>query len=140
MPSTASLALLVVDDDARIRELLEVAVRRTSAFGSVVFAQDGAAALQTLRSGDHQVDVVLTDLSMPVMDGLEMVRQLRSDPQSREIPVIMFSSSNRPNDRDEALSAGCCAFFEKPANLTGLEALLGRLPAIARDCAKLAQV
>lgn len=129
MASAPGLALLIVDDDARMRELAATAAQRTGCYTAIVTTDSGVAALELLaRPADSLPDVVLTDLSMPEMDGLELTRAIHGNPASAHLPVVMFSSSDRPNDREDSLAAGCIAFFEKPPSLTGLQTLLAGLP------------
>lgn len=128
-PHTAQPRLLIVDDDSRIRELAEFAARTSGEFGPVSLAGDGEEALEMLRfeQGTHPEtlpDLILTDLSMPRVNGFDLVARLQEDPSTRDIPIVMFSSSGLPYDRERALAAGCRAFFEKPATLTGLVSLL----------------
>jgi CheY-like chemotaxis protein len=116
---------LIVDDDPRVRELAEFAAKTAGVFSTVEVASDGASALERLRARDGDLpDAILTDLSMPRVDGLDLVRELQRDPRTRKIPVVMFSSSNLPNDHERALAAGCRAFFVKPPSLHGLTNLL----------------
>ena len=123
-------ALLVVDDDARIRELVEFAAHRSGLFGVIEQATDGEDALSLLQhpSGDgrrHSMpDIILTDLSMSPIDGFEFIEQLKLNLFTKDIPVVMFSSSGLPDDRERAIAASCLAFFEKPANLSGIESML----------------
>jgi len=65
---------------------------------------------------------------MPGMDGLEFTRALRADPRWPNLPIVMFSSSDRPNDREDSLAAGCVAFFEKPQTLPGLQTFIAGIP------------
>jgi CheY-like chemotaxis protein len=119
------MTLLIVDDDPRIRELTELAAHREGCFAVVLTAEHGANALERLQAGATPVpDVVLTDLSMPLLDGLDFVRTLRADPRWEGLPIVMFSSSNQPNDREQAIAAGCTAFYEKPASLAGLQSII----------------
>jgi len=132
MPEAFALALLIVDDDSRIRELTAAAAQRTGRYHAITTAENGEAALELLaRETQQPPDLILTDLSMPGVDGLEFTRRIRHDSQWAHIPIVMFSSSDRPNDREDSLAAGCIAFYEKPGSLTGLQALLAELPDVA---------
>jgi CheY-like chemotaxis protein len=77
------------------------------------------------RINESAPDVVLTDLVMPVIDGMELVRQLRADPALTRIPVIAMSASASDYTREEALQAGCSAFVCKPLNLSILLETVG---------------
>jgi CheY-like chemotaxis protein len=124
------LSLLIVDDDTRMLELAEHAARESGHFGAVFTAIDGSDALQSLERDGHP-DVVLTDLSMPGMDGFRLVRALKERATTRSIPVVMYSSSGLLYDHEHAIAAGCEAFFPKPATLAGLSEVLANVARIA---------
>lgn len=133
MKDKAELSLLIVDDDARIRELAEYAAHRTGLFSRVATATDGHAALEWLAGigADERPSVILTDLSMPRLDGLDFVKRVQEEAAWRDIPVAMFSSSNRPNDEALALAAGCRVFFPKPPGLETLITIMGVIAELA---------
>jgi CheY-like chemotaxis protein len=79
--------------------------------------------------------MIVTDLSMPRMTGLELLRALKSDARTRSIPVAVITSSNVPNDRELALQAGACSFVHKPF---GIDALTRILIEIRESCGELA--
>lgn len=81
------VTILIVDDDSAARELFGHALR--PAF-DVIEAEDGFAALHTLR--EHAIDLVITDFRMPLLNGAELVREMRADPELQRIPVIVQSS------------------------------------------------
>src|SRR5689334_5630851 len=121
MNTSSKPRLLIVEDDERIRVLVAAAAERSGNFDEVRGVADGQAAMEQIwaavRGEGVPPDIVLTDLCMPRMDGLGLTRELKRHPETRDIPVAMMTSSNRPNDRQDALAAGCCAFFEKPLRL-----------------------
>ncbi|HVS51660.1 MAG TPA: response regulator [Opitutaceae bacterium] len=129
MPHAPGRKILIVDDDVRLRELAEFAARKSGLFTSVLLASNGVIALRLVhelagKRAPQLPDVVLTDLSMPEMDGLQLTRALKTDPITHDLPIFMFSSSGRPNDRELALAAGCREFFEKPLTIDGLAAIM----------------
>lgn len=129
------LILLIVDDDPQLRVLLTAAAKRSGRFGAVQTAADGQAAIDYLRrtfteAPERMPDFILSDLSMPRMDGLDLMHALNASAAFREIPVAVMTSSNRPNDRANATAAGCCAFFHKPTRLEEMTTLIGSLPQI----------
>jgi CheY-like chemotaxis protein len=94
----------------------------------VVVASDGAAGIAAaLRD---RPDLILMDLSLPVIDGWEAARRLKSSPETRTIPIIALSAHAMAGDRERALAAGCDDYDTKPVDLRGLlakvEALLSR--------------
>lgn len=103
-------SVLVVDDDAVNRELVEELL---TGFGfKVQLASNGRKALQSMRR--MAPDVLITDMVMPILDGIQLVRKLRTDPQLRFIPIIALSASASEHNRQDALQAGCDAFLSKP--------------------------
>ena len=120
------VSLLIVEDDANLRYLLEAAAARTNLFEPIRVTTDGARALELLRSlpPAERPAIVVTDLSMPRMTGLDLIIALKGDPSLRTIPIAVITSSDVPNDREKALAAGACLFLEKPYGLDELMALL----------------
>ncbi len=124
------LSLLIVDDDPRILELAEHAARGVGCFRAIRTAVNGADALANLNAHRRLPDIILTDLSMPEMDGFEFVAALKAHDGTKAIPVVMFSSSGLHYDEETALAVGCAAFFLKPATLAGLTEVLSKIAAI----------
>lgn len=131
------LSLLIIEDDERLREILSTAAERTGTFGPIAAVGDGQAACdyiwQRLRASEPAPDFVLSDLSMPRMDGIRLIRELKRYPETRDIPIAIITSSDRPNDREDATEAGCCAFFHKPVRLDEIITLIRSLPQICGE-------
>lgn len=108
--------ILVVDDDAVIREMLEAVLTEESDH-EVVLAANGQEALDQLRTSER-VDAVVCDVNMPVMDGLELVRSLRSDPELQRLPVLLISAAVDPASVDPEL--GIDLMLEKPFEINAL--------------------
>jgi signal transduction histidine kinase/CheY-like chemotaxis protein len=112
----AARTVLIADDDADNRALVTALLE---SIGFIVQAVgNGRDAL--IRLGATRPDLVVTDLVMPFMDGIQLVRALRADPALAGIPVIAMSASASVYTREEALQAGCCSFLAKPLKLTAL--------------------
>ena len=106
----ASRTILVIDDDPALRETTR---RQLEAFGfCVVLAADGREGLAEVARS--QPDVVLCDLTMPVMDGLEFGRRLRANPQHRHVLLIAVTGRNRESDIVETLRIGFDRLVGKP--------------------------
>lgn len=133
MTPPAKVALLLAEDDPHIRTLLEAAAERTGLFDPIVCVADGEEALRAVREGSGQrfPELIVSDLSMPRMSGLELLRALKSDAATRSIPVAIITSSNLPNDRENALAAGANLFLPKAH---GFEALVRQLTLIRESC------
>ena len=94
-----------------MRDMLAQALGRIPGM-TVVEADNG---LDALRMISQQVfHLVVTDINMPVMDGLKLVRQLRRDPRHARVPIIIVSTEAAPTDRNRALSLGANAYIQKP--------------------------
>jgi two-component system cell cycle response regulator DivK len=119
--------VVYVEDDG---DNVYVLTRRLGRRGfDVVVAGDGAAGIDAIRR--TQPDLVLMDMSLPVLDGWEATRRLKADPATRDIPVIGLSSHAMIGDREAALSAGCDDYDTKPIEFERLLAKIRHL--LARD-------
>lgn len=117
--------ILVVDDLPANVKLLES--RLLAEYYDVVSASSGEAALDICLSSN--VDIVLLDVMMPGMDGFEVCRRLKTDPKTMNIPVVMVTALDRPQDRIRGLEAGADDFLTKPVNDMQL---LSRVKSLAR--------
>lgn len=115
--------ILLAEDDAPLAELTTLALAPEKLACEVVVAHDGAEALDCLRyRGEFQTRIegppvfVLLDLKMPKMDGLEVLRQIKSDAQLKNIPVVIFTSSREPADVRRSYQLGVNAYVVKPAD------------------------
>lgn len=113
--------ILLVEDSPKDVELTLAALEQCQLANSVVVARDGAEALDFLRStGTHKnrapgdPAVVLLDLKLPKVDGLEVLEQIKSDPELRHTPVVMLTSSREERDLIRSYSLGVNAFVVKP--------------------------
>lgn len=107
--------ILVVDDLALIRRII-VALLDTLGYTTVTEAEHGEQALELLRSGmgsDAAIDIVITDWNMPVMDGLALLKTIRSSPDLRDLPVLMITSEAEQYNIAAALEAGVDGFIAK---------------------------
>ena len=112
--------ILVVDDDSVIRELL-VAVLEDESDHDVIVAANGQEALDQLDK--NPVDAIVCDINMPVMDGFELVRNVRANPQLHDLPVLMISAAARMERVDPELEVDL--MLEKPFELNSLLACVG---------------
>jgi CheY-like chemotaxis protein len=116
--------ILLVEDNEMNRDMLS---RRLARKGyQVVLALDGQSGLEMTQI--EVPDLVLMDMSLPVLDGWEATRRLKADPATRHIPVIALTAHAMSSDREKALEAGCDDYDTKPVELprllTKIEALL----------------
>jgi CheY-like chemotaxis protein len=118
--------ILLVEDNEMNRDMLS---RRLVKKGyAVELAFDGAQGLEMARL--QHPDLILMDMSLPVVSGWDATRDLKADPQTRPIPVIALTAHAMATDRDQALAAGCDDYDTKPIDLARLlekiETLLAR--------------
>ena len=123
------LGVLVLDDSADTTEMLRCLLEQSGA--DVTTASSGAEALHI--ASEREFDVVLSDISMPGMDGFEFVRRLRSLPGKKDLPVLALTGFGRPEDIQRAESEGFFSHLTKPFNVTTLAAILQKLPARKRE-------
>ena len=110
---TRAIRILVADDNAAGRELMRTLLQMED---YVVYeARDGNEAVEMARR--LRPDVVLMDVHMPVLDGIEATRLLREDPLTRSIPVIVLTASATPDERRLAVRAGCVGYLFKPVDM-----------------------
>lgn len=103
---------LIADDAGAVRQAVRWILEPAGL--QVLEAPDGKAALDVLRA--NKVDVLIADLNMPQMDGLELIRALRADPKLRTIPVLMMTTEMRPQDVMKAYDAGADMYLVKPSS------------------------
>lgn len=115
--------ILLVEDNEMNRDMLE---RRLVRRGfAVTTAKDGAAAIACALADPP--DLILMDMSLPVLDGWEATRRLKADPKTAAIPVVALTAHAMSNDRALALDAGCDEYDTKPIELDRLLAKIARL-------------
>lgn len=102
--------ILAVDDSASLRQMVTCALQQAG--HEVVEAGDGVEALDRARS--TQADLVLSDVNMPEMDGLSLVRKLRELPEYRYTPVLMLTTESTPEKKQEGREAGATGWLVKP--------------------------
>ncbi len=111
MPSV--LDVLIVDDSAAIRKILQRVLRQTDLpVGTVYEAADGVEALDALKK--QKVGLVLSDINMPNMDGLEFLTHLRAEPAWQKLPVVMVSTEGTHAKVLEAVERGASGYVRKP--------------------------
>lgn len=108
--------ILLVEDNEMNRDMLSRRLERRGY--QIIIAVDGAQGVATARS--EIPDLVLMDMSLPVMDGWEATRQLKADPATQNIPVIALTAHAMAGDRERTLEAGCDDYDTKPIELPRL--------------------
>lgn len=117
--------ILLVEDNQMNRDMLSRRLRRKGF--EVLLATDGQEGITLARSGAP--DLILMDMSLPTMDGWTAARLLKSDTDTRNIPIIALTAHAMRGDRDKALDAGCDEYETKPVNLARL---LGKIESLTK--------
>lgn len=104
------MKILVVDDCQTTRKLLTLYLK-VKGF-EVVSAENGLDAIEKLAS--HEVNLILSDLNMPFMDGIELIKTLKADPNMSHIPVLMVTTEADPEEKQKAMEAGASEYLVKP--------------------------
>ena len=107
----ADFSCLVVEDSPMMRQLLVFALARIKRI-SVTEAEDGVDALRKLAGA--RFDLIVTDINMPIMDGLKLVKRVRSDPIHKDTPIVIITTEGSQEDRQRALQLGANAYITKP--------------------------
>lgn len=115
--------ILVVEDNEVNRDMISRRLQRRGF--DIIFAEDGEQSIQTAQN--ELPDLILMDMSLPVLDGWEATKILKASTQTRQIPVIGLSAHAMEGDREKAIEAGCDDYDTKPIEL---ERLLGKMNAL----------
>jgi two-component system, cell cycle response regulator DivK len=120
--------ILLVEDNEMNRDMLS---RRLARRGfEVLIAENGQSGVDLTVS--ERPDLVLMDMSLPVMDGWEATRRLKADPNTSTIPIIALTAHAMASDREQALGAGCDDYDSKPVDLSRLVRKIEQLLAASR--------
>ncbi|MDP7047106.1 MAG: response regulator [SAR324 cluster bacterium] len=114
MSDKSSIKVLIVDDFAVSRKVLVITLEQLG-FDNIEEVSDGNSALVRLKSG--LFDLVITDMEMPKMSGLELLRQIRYDPNLKRIPVLIVTENGMQEDIVAAFKAGLNAYVVKPVDV-----------------------
>lgn len=102
---------LVVEDSPPMRKMIVFALSRIREL-SVTEADDGVDALRRIAA--TKFDIIITDINMPILDGLKLVKRLRADEAYKEVPIIIITTEGAEEDRQRALALGANAYITKP--------------------------
>jgi two-component system, chemotaxis family, chemotaxis protein CheY len=115
--------IMTVDDSSSMRQMVSFTLRDGGY--EVVEAVDGMDALSKLQG--KELNLVLTDINMPKMDGLELTRRLRALPQYKFVPIIVLTTESHPEKKQEGKAAGATAWIVKPFNPDQLLAVVKKV-------------
>ena len=117
------VTILVVDDDDGHTELVRRNLKRSGITNQIVALTSGTAALDyVLRRGEHAGRtgngdlLVLLDINMPGLDGVEVLRQIKADPEAKRVPVLMLTTTDEPREINRCYELGCNIYITKPVD------------------------
>lgn len=128
MMSTPAYKVLIVEDSPTMRQLIAFALKRIRGI-KIVEANDGVDGLKKLSS--DKFDLILSDINMPIMDGLKLVSLVRRDPNFKDVPIVIITTEGASEDRERALSLGANDYITKPIQTTQILDVARRLLNIA---------
>jgi two-component system chemotaxis response regulator CheY len=112
--------ILIIEDSPTMRQLISFALKRLPGV-RIVEATDGVDALKKLSS--EKFDLILTDINMPIMDGLKLVSLVRNDANYRDVPIVVITTEGAREDRERALALGANDYITKPIQANRILAL-----------------
>jgi len=129
MSALDALSILLVEDNPRDAELTLRAFAKSNLANNILVAHDGVEALEIVygRTGAERPRVILLDLKLPKLDGLEVLRQLKSDERTRAIPVVIVTSSNQDPDIKTAYDLGANSYVVKPVDFEAFMKIMSQL-------------
>jgi len=127
--------ILLVEDDANDAETTTIALSESKVRNKCVWVRDGQEALEFMsctgpyaqRDPARMPKVILLDLKMPKVGGLDVLRTLKADERTRSVPVVIMTSSSQESDVAESYDLGANAYVVKPVNFTEFSAVVGQL-------------
>lgn len=117
---------MVVENSDSMRELISFTLRTKGGY-HVIEATDGRDALEKINDAKAKMDMVITDIHMPGMDGIELTRQLKSKTDSRYLPIVLLTTETNEDKKKEGKSAGATAWITKPFKQEQLISVVKRI-------------
>jgi two-component system chemotaxis response regulator CheY len=127
---TRRLNVLVVEDSPPMRKMIVFALSRVKGL-TVNEADDGVDALRKLAQTRY--DLIVTDINMPILDGLKLVKRLRADGAYMRVPIIIITTEGAAEDRQRALALGANAYITKPIQAPQVIKLVKEILGIVED-------
>ncbi|MBF0395207.1 MAG: response regulator [Desulfobacterales bacterium] len=118
--------ILVIDDSSTIRKMVQYSLQPKG--HTMVLAEDGVDGFEKLEEEEEGFDIIILDINMPRMDGLEFLKKIQQSPSYSSIPVIILTTEGQNADKDKAFKLGAKGYFVKPFKpnelLQGIEKIL----------------
>jgi len=132
------MTILYIDDDADDREFFVEAVSKINTEFLCYTAKDGMQALRELHEMIVMPDFIFLDVNMPVMNGKQFLLEIKRQPRFRSLPVVMYSTTTRPDERTEYLKAGAFKVLAKPSSIAKISELIRSV--ISHESSAMAEV
>jgi CheY-like chemotaxis protein len=116
--SSIPCIILMADDDQEDCLLARIAFEESAMEGEIRFVEDGKELMEYLRNESPRPDLILLDLNMPRMDGRSALREIKSNQNLKDIPVVILTTSRQEKDVKFCLDAGACEFKTKPVEIS----------------------
>lgn len=132
MHNSSEVEILLVEDNPDDMEMTLRALRKANLANRILVARDGVEALEFIfcegphadRKIENSPKVVLLDLNLPKLDGMQVLRRMKGDPRTKTIPVVMLTSSREQKDMIESHNLGVNSYIVKPVNFEGFAAAM----------------
>lgn len=121
---SAVTTCFLIEDDDEDQEIFMLALQRANASVRCVTASNGAEAIDKLTHSEQVVDIIFLDLNMPLMNGKQFLHELKKRQSLQDIPVVIYTTSSEPADREETLRLGVKDFITKPTYISDLVKIL----------------
>lgn len=125
--TTAPVRILVADDDEEDRDLIKDALKESRLINPLEFVKDGEELMAWFKKNDELPGLILLDLNMPKKDGREALREIKSDPRLKSIPVIILTTSKAEEDVYRTYNLGVNSFITKPVTFSSLVDVLNKV-------------
>jgi CheY-like chemotaxis protein len=132
--ATEPMTLILAEDDDGHASLVQRNLRRAGLVNEIVHVKDGQEALDYIRAeGEHagrsiaDFVLLLLDINMPRLDGVEVLRRIKADPVTSKIPVIMLTTTDDPREVERCYELGCSVYLTKPVEYEGFIEAINRL-------------
>ncbi|MBI3794794.1 MAG: response regulator [Nitrospinae bacterium] len=112
--------VLIIDDSPTFRTMVGFALRKIANFERELQAEDGLEAIDALAK--NHVDLIICDVNMPNMNGLELLKTIKGDEKLKSIPVIMLTTEGKDDDKERAVKLGANGYLKKPFKPNDLKA------------------
>jgi CheY-like chemotaxis protein len=129
MPEVEEVTILLVEDDPGHARLVEKNLRRASVNNPIMTFNDGQKIVNYLRNGAVASTpfLILLDLNLPVLDGYRVLEQIKGNPNTRHIPVVVLTTTDDPREVARSYELGCNAYIHKPVDYAKIAEVLGKI-------------